>query len=63
MAQFSLSHKEKTEEERFKQMIKELYNDIGPIEYIFVNTGIGTVVKLSFTKYNIVKDITDYDSF
>lgn len=67
MNTFSLNEKE---EKTLEDLLKSLDDVYGKLEdrkisYIFTPTGIGVniTVKLKTSKYNIKKDITDYDSW
>lgn len=60
---FEITEKELETLEALKEAVKLLYEDVGPIIYSFTNGSIGVGVKVTFEKYNITKDITDYGSW
>lgn len=61
---FELNEKEIEALERHKASIKDIYDEIGDITISFSNgSGIGSTVKVTFEKYKITKNITDYGSW
>lgn len=61
---FTLNDKEIEKLEDLKTSISVLFDEIGPISYCFSNNnGIGQVIKITFEKHKITKDITDYSSW
>ena len=61
---WTLTDKEHTDIEKWKQAIKDVYGEYGNFEYRFSSGGgIGQVVKVYSEKAKIEKDFTDVDSW
>jgi hypothetical protein len=61
---FELNKKEVETLEELKKNVVALFGEVGDITFSFNNGGgIGRGVKITFEKYKITKDITDYESW
>ena len=61
---FELNEKEVEKVELLKASVKELYGEVGDVSYSFSSGGgIGQTVRITFEKYGITKNITDYESW
>lgn len=62
---FELTEEEVKNLEAMKAAVKLVHDEVGDIEYTFSGGGgIGShTIKVTFTKHNITKNITDYRSW